>query len=81
MTVFFKSTNKVPSRLCYRYWKKRLVRPLSEASVASRAPWAVGSDAGDVSVGLDDILGEVPGLQDVWDGVRGVGGVLGLFRR
>ena len=39
--------------------------------------------AADVGVGLDDILGEVPGLQDVWDGhavVRGVGGVLCRFR-
>ena len=52
--------------------------------MASRAAWDAGSDAGDVGVGLDDISGEVPGLQDVWDGhaiVRGVGGVLGRFRR
>ena len=40
--------------------------------------------AADVGVGLDDILGEVPGLQDVWNahaGVRGVGDVRGRFRR
>ena len=43
----------------------------------------VGPDAGDVGVGLDDILGEVPGLQDALDGpvgVQGVGAVRGRFR-
>ena len=40
--------------------------------------------AADVGMGLDDILGEVPGLPDVLVGhadVRGAGAVLSCFRR